>query len=159
MKIIMYSPLFVCVNVWSHKPTSQIGLALSNCRNPGVGPSLCLLSRITVAVRRSQCCCCCWRGNGLSYCRSAGRQLTATNGLRSAVPFVQIAGDPVAGQFSVNDRRALPDALTVHVHDASAPTTTMSADYSAGRRQRVVECRRTRTFEMAAVDVIDELDI
>ena len=30
---------------------------------------------------------------------------TATNGLRSAVPFLQIAGDPVAGQFSVNDRR------------------------------------------------------
>jgi len=42
---------------------------------------------------------------------------TATNGLRSAVPFLQIAGDPVAGQFSVNDRRmserATPDALLV----------------------------------------------
>jgi len=42
---------------------------------------------------------------------------TATNGLRSSVPFLQIAGDPVAGQFSVNDRRvserATPDALLV----------------------------------------------
>ena len=38
--------------------------------------------------------------------RSNCRQLSASNGLRSAVPYVQIAGDPVAGQFSVNDRRA-----------------------------------------------------
>jgi len=53
------------------------------------------------------CCCCCGWWRSAAVCRIAGSCRPPSNGFRSAVPCVQIAGDPVAGQFSVNDRRAL----------------------------------------------------
>ena len=63
-------------------------------------------------------------GSSLSYCQ----QLSASNGLRSAVPYVQIAGDPVAGQFSVNDRGRSPALLPTVRITASTATEWTNAD-------------------------------
>jgi len=50
-------------------------------------------------------------------------QLSTSNGLRSGVQCVQIAGDPVAGQFSVNDRLALlPRTVSLRITAATAAT-------------------------------------